>query len=98
MKLDREEFPSVYETILSDPSVEIKIARIDIMDPAHIYVFVFRRANEHQTVSDLAFNPREMSKTSRFMYKWIIPLRAAKRLRFLVESIVHQPLDWSGEP
>jgi hypothetical protein len=38
-----------------------------------------------------------MSLPSQLMYKWLMPLAAVKRLRFVLESYLHRPLDWRGE-
>lgn len=41
--------------------------------------------------------PREMSTTSQFLYKWVLPIRAVQAFRFALETYTQTPMDWAGE-
>jgi len=74
MHTDLPRFPALYEAVLTDPRVEIKLARLDVTDLSKVSVFVFRRAGLDgvRTVSPLPAKPREMTIKQRLMYKWLV--------------------------
>ncbi|ELR12262.1 FAD binding domain containing protein [Acanthamoeba castellanii str. Neff] len=93
-----EDFGRVYRSLLAaDPDkggdVDIKMARLDITNLEHIELYVFRRASPVQTVSPLDLKPREMSLSSRLIYKWLAP--TLQELRFTVERTLGTAFDWS---
>ena len=75
MQTDLPRFPQLYDAVLTDPRVDIKLARLDVTDLSKVTVFVFRRAglDGTRTVSQLPAKPREMNIKSRLMYKWLAP-------------------------
>lgn len=97
IKLESNEFPTYYQHVLDDPSVEVKIARIDITRPQDIFLFVFKRDGDQRTVSDLDSEARVMKQMTQFLYKWAMPLRVIQKIRYFVETYASKPLDWSGE-
>jgi FAD/FMN-containing dehydrogenase len=97
VKLESEEFPMYYQRVLEDPSVEVKLARIDITRPQDIFLFIFRKDGDQRTVSDLDSEARVMKQMTQFLYKWAMPLRIIQRFRYFVETYASKPLDWSGE-
>ncbi|KYQ88882.1 hypothetical protein DLAC_10691 [Tieghemostelium lacteum] len=91
------DLPHVYEKMVKNQQnqegIEIKLARIDIttFDVADIYIFC--RASDTPTVSNLPAKPKEMSMASKTMYKWFAgPLR---EVRFAIEHSMGVALDWS---
>lgn len=97
IKLSAAEFPAVYHKCLADDSIDVKLARVDITNSKDIYLFLFRRASDEPTVSDIGPHAREMGLSTRMLYKWVMPLRLFQRMRYLVEDFTQQPLDWAGE-
>ena len=75
-----KEFPILYENLLADEDVDIKLGRVDTVSADRCQLFVFRRQGTVKTASTLPLEPREMSRTSQWMYKWILP--GAKMLRW----------------
>ena len=55
--------------------IEIKLARMDVTNPDHIDLFLFRRDNlpGMRTISRLEAEPREMGTQQQMLYKWIMP-------------------------
>ena len=92
-----EEFPILYQNILKADDVDIKLGRIDTVSGETCQMFIFRRQMEPgmRTVSNLPLEPRQMSKSSQMMYKWILP--SGKALRSILENATSQALDWSDE-
>ena len=92
-----EEFPIIYGNLLDSEDVNIKLGRIDTVSGERCQIFVFRCQNEEgvRTVSNLPLDPKEMSRASQLMYKWILP--GGKRIRSMLENAAHKALDWSEE-
>jgi hypothetical protein len=99
-KLNIYEFKNYYEKILTDPHVEVKIARIDITNYDYINLYTFRKSatelNE-KIISKLDKHPKEMSRISKLLYKWILPTHIIQKFRFGFEEIMQMPLDCNGE-
>lgn len=88
------EFPAIYDAVLLQDDVEMKLARIDTTTFETIDLFVFTRDCDTPTVSGLPVKPKEMSTFSAFIYKWMAaPLR---EVRFAMERSLGMALDWSG--
>ena len=66
-----QEFPLLYENLLSEEDVDIKLGRVDTVSADRCQLFVFRRQGAVRTASNLPLEPREMSRTSQWMYKSI---------------------------
>ena len=92
-----DEFPSIYGNLLNSKDVNIKLGRIDTVSGERCQIFVFRTQSEEEvsTVSNLPLEPREMTRTSQVMYKWILP--GGKMIRSMLENAAHKALDWSEE-
>ena len=86
-----DEFPIIYQNLLKQDDVEIKLARLEIVDGENIKLFVFRRQMEDSgmtTVSDLPLEPRRMSEFTQELYKWFFP--TLKRFRKDIgKNIIH---------
>lgn len=94
MTIPLKEFPYVYESVLESEDVELKLARIDTTTFKTADLFVFRRASDIPTVSELGMKPKEMTTFSKLMYKWLAgPLR---EMRFALERDWGVALDWSA--
>jgi FAD/FMN-containing dehydrogenase len=98
LRVAPKDFGRVYRSLLAaDPDqggdVDIKMARLDITNLEHIELYVFRRASSVKTVSPLDLTPREMSLSSRLIYKWLAP--TLQELRFTVERTLGTAFDWS---
>eukprot|EP00929_Paragymnodinium_shiwhaense_P054678 TRINITY_DN27413_c0_g1_i1.p1 TRINITY_DN27413_c0_g1~~TRINITY_DN27413_c0_g1_i1.p1 ORF type:complete len:1588 (+),score=423.13 TRINITY_DN27413_c0_g1_i1:99-4862(+) len=91
-----QEFVDMYQSAQEDEDVEIKLARLNIIDTDRIDFFVFRRAqrSDQRTVTVLTREPRVMSTTSRLMYKWLYP--SLKEARYALEARTGVAIDWSG--
>ena len=95
---DVKEFMKEYTKLLKDPTIGVKLGRIDITTMDQISLYTFRNKERTDfTISKLDVNPHRMSKTSQLMYKWIIPMDIFQKLRFGIERITGKPLDWSGD-
>ena len=92
-----DEFPIIYGNLLNSKDVNIKLGRIDTVSGERCQIFVFRTQSEEEvsTVSNLPLEPREMTRTSQVMYKWILP--GGKMIRSMLENAAHKALDWSEE-
>ena len=92
-----DEFPIIYGNLLNSEDVNIKLGRIDTVSGERCQIFVFRTQSEEgvSTVSNLPLEPREMTRTSQVMYKWILP--GGKMIRSMLENAAHKALDWSEE-
>ena len=92
-----DEFPIIYGNLLKSEDVNIKLGRIDTVSGERCQIFVFRTQSEEgvSTVSNLPLEPREMTRTSQVMYKWILP--GGKMIRSMLENAAHKALDWSEE-
>ena len=73
--------------------VEIKLARLNTLNLEKASFYVFRRSASSPTISDLPSEPRELSRMSRLLYKWAVPL--LKDLRYTKEESSGKALDWS---
>ena len=77
IQTDAASFPRLYAHALDDPAndIEIKLARMDVTNPDHIDLFLFRRDNlpGMRTISRLEAEPREMGTQQQMLYKWIMP-------------------------
>ena len=92
-----EEFPLLYQNIVKEEDVDIKLGRIDTISGEDCQLFIFRKQMEPgmKTVSNLPLEPRQMTKSSRLMYKWVFP--SMKGLRPIIEGALDRALDWSDE-
>ena len=89
-----KEFPTIYESLLLDTEVDIKLARLNITNLDEIELYIFRRSMDVKTVSALGLKPNEMSITSRLIYKWLAP--TLQELRYTVEKAMGIAFDWTN--
>ena len=75
--------------------LEIKLARLNTINLESASLYVLKRSSPSPTVSNLPSKPREMSKTSRLLYKWALPL--FKEARYSKEESSGKALDWSKD-
>jgi hypothetical protein len=54
IKVPKSQFDSFYSEVLRDPTVEVKIARIEITSMDEIFLFLYRRTSNSATISDLS--------------------------------------------
>lgn len=79
---------------MDDPTIEIKIARVDLVRPNNILMFVFRQENGTSgTVADLSDEARVMHPRQHLIYTYLAQHRLFRRIRFALEKIAAQPLD-----
>ncbi len=89
-----------YEKFLdatNDPSINIKLGRINITNFKEIFMYAFHEKNDGNIVSELGDKPHSMSKPSRLIYKWIMPIEEGQKIRYSLEKIFKKPLDWADE-
>ncbi|CAB9497907.1 Uncharacterized FAD-linked oxidoreductase YitY [Seminavis robusta] len=69
----RSEFERIWDACREDPSVDIKLARLNILtlETASLYVF---RKDGLPVASRLPMRPKEISAVGRLLYKWALPL------------------------
>ena len=81
---------------MNDPTIEIKIARVDLVRPNNILMFVFRQeSGTNGTVADLSDEARVMHPREHLIYTYLAQHRLFRRIRFSLEKIVARPLDLS---
>jgi len=97
IKVPTRRFPAVFDRAVRDPSINVKLARVDVTEPDVIRQYLFRTTSPTQqaTVSSLAEAPNEMGVPSRLLYKWVVPVPLFQRLRTWFEEYTQQPADWS---
>lgn len=95
MPCSLQSFPALYKTCIADRAVDVKLARLDVVDPDKVTLFVYRRAAPEgvRTVSKLGPKPHEMSVSQRLMYKWLAP--TMREARGLLEAATGAAADWS---
>ncbi|UJR14480.1 hypothetical protein I4U23_001477 [Adineta vaga] len=94
IRLQSDQFSTYYEDFLNDPTIEIKIARVDLVRPNNILMFVFRQeSGTSGTVADLCDEARVMHPRQHLIYTYLAQHRPFRRIRFALEKIAAQPLD-----
>ena len=90
------EFHRVYQAVLSDPNVCVKIARLNILDgleTAQLIVFT-KSSPTPSSSTNLGLTPRVMDLKTSLLYKWAMP--ALRELRYSVEKTTGQAIDMTG--
>jgi SAM-dependent methyltransferase len=91
-----DQFPTYYEDFLDDPTIEIKIARVDLIHPDNILMFIFRQESATTgTVADLSDEARVMHPRQHLVYTYLAQHRLFRRIRFALEKFFARPLDLS---
>eukprot|EP00566_Odontella_aurita_P001921 CAMPEP_0113531096 /NCGR_PEP_ID=MMETSP0015_2-20120614/3308_1 /TAXON_ID=2838 /ORGANISM="Odontella" /LENGTH=1747 /DNA_ID=CAMNT_0000429897 /DNA_START=442 /DNA_END=5685 /DNA_ORIENTATION=- /assembly_acc=CAM_ASM_000160 len=89
------EFERIWEACRKDSSVEIKLARLNILSLESASLYIFRRGdneNSSQTTSsNLPLQPKKLSLVGRLLYKWALPV--LKEYRQYTEDVTGQALD-----
>eukprot|EP01080_Neovahlkampfia_damariscottae_P011753 gene11753-5091_t len=91
-----KDFKEIYLDLLKNDNIEVKISRINISNFENIYIYLFMKNNDHETVANLDKIERRLSIPSKFMYKWVGNVKIFQKIRFFVESFVESPLDWNS--
>ncbi|QKF94645.1 FAD/FMN-containing dehydrogenase with methyltransferase domain [Fadolivirus algeromassiliense] len=87
-------FINMYESILNNENIRIKIARINVTNMEDINLYLFKQIESTGTViSKLDDTPKEMSKLSQLLYKWVLPNPKIQKIRFDLEKALGKPLD-----
>ncbi|CAF3346440.1 unnamed protein product [Rotaria socialis] len=96
IRLQSDQFPTLYEEYLDDTTIEIKIARVDLVRPNNILMFIFRRQlSTIGTVADLDEEARVMQPRQHLIYTYLAQQRLFRRIRFALEKVFARPLDLS---
>ncbi len=95
--LDVDTFESQYAKVLDDPTIDVKLARINTLNFNNIDLYVFHAISTDSVVSKISNEPNEMSHISQLMYKWMIPNKTFQNLRYYLERTSGKPLDWNHE-
>lgn len=93
--LNVSNFDQYYTKILKDNSVNIKLARINITNMDDICLYTFKTEQNKSVISPIEDNPREMSKASQLLYKWVLPKRSIQMLRYDIELLTGKPMDFN---
>ncbi|CAF4619668.1 unnamed protein product, partial [Rotaria sp. Silwood2] len=89
-----DQFSNYYEQCLNDKTVEIKIARVDLIRPNNILLFIFRQeSGTFGTVADLSDEARVMHPRHHLIYTYVAQSHPFKRVRFALEKMLARPLD-----
>jgi hypothetical protein len=86
------DFPKKYNVILNDHDINVKLARLNIINFDTIIVHLFKK-NGDKKVSALKSKPNEMSIISKILYKWILPISFVQQLRFFYEEENNTAID-----
>ncbi len=89
-------FNNVYQQYINNHNADIKIARINIINMEDINLYVFTDNKKQKVISNIDNMPKEMSKISQLVYKWILPNRKIQKIRFSMENIKGKPLDFAN--
>ncbi|XWV25902.1 oxidoreductase, FAD-binding [Tupanvirus soda lake] len=96
--LDVSKFYDEFIKAIDDPMINIKLGRINITNFDEIFMYLFHECpDKYGIVSELDKNPHEMSKVSKLMYKWLMPIKEGQKIRYFLEKTIKKPLDWSDE-
>jgi predicted SAM-dependent methyltransferase len=89
--INASNFHDIYHKLLSD-EVGVKFARINILNMDDINLYLFTKTDT-KIKSNIDTNPKEMSKISQLLYKWILPDENAQKVRYGLETKMGKPLD-----
>ncbi|CAF0889794.1 unnamed protein product [Rotaria sordida] len=96
IRLQSDQFPTLYEEYLDDATIEIKISRVDLVHPNNILMFIFRRQSSTTgTVADLSEEAHVMHSRQHLIYTYLAQKRLFRRIRFTLEKVFARPLDLS---
>ncbi|CAD7923539.1 unnamed protein product [Amoebophrya sp. A120] len=90
---DEQEFLPVDFPSPGVGAVEMKLARLNILNCDSASLYIFRRGDAGATISSLPLAPRRLTPWKRILYKWVAP--AGKELRYLLEGQTGTAVDWS---
>ncbi|CAF1334539.1 unnamed protein product [Rotaria sordida] len=94
IRLQADQFANYYEQCLNDKTVEIKIARVDLIRPNNILLFIFRQeSGTFGTIADLSDEARIMHPRHHLIYTYVAQRQLFARIRFALEKILARPLD-----
>ncbi|CAF1473775.1 unnamed protein product [Adineta steineri] len=94
IRLQSDHFSTYYENFLDDSTIEIKIARVDLVRPNNILMFVFRQeSGTSGTVADLSDEARVMHPRQHLIYTYLAQRSLFRRIRFALEKLAARPLD-----
>ncbi|CAF1602640.1 unnamed protein product [Rotaria magnacalcarata] len=94
IRLQSDQFSKYYEEFLNDSTIEIKIARVDLVRPNNILLFIFRQeSGTFGTVANLSDEARVMNARQHLIYTYVAQYSAFARLRFALEKMFARPLD-----
>ena len=94
IRLQSDDFHRYYEQFLDDSTIEIKIARVDLVRPNNILMFVFRQeTGTFGTVADLSDEARVMHPRQHLIYTYLAQKHIFRRIRFAAEKILGRSLD-----
>lgn len=94
-----QDFQNLYSNYITNAvyiqKINVKFARINItnMEDINIYLFTTNGNTIKKSNIELDNAPKEMSKISQLIYKWILPNENAQKIRFQLETKLGKPLD-----
>jgi len=94
LSTDINNFQSLYSKYINNKDIGVKFARINItnMEDINLYAFT-NQSTSIPIISELDDVPKEMSKISQLLYKWILPNQSVQKMRFKMETKLGKPLD-----
>lgn len=93
--LKAHNFISAYLKLVDCDDVCIKLGRPKTTDFNNIILYYFVKNGDDAVISKISDKPHNMSKMSSLVYKWLMDLDCFQNIRFYLEKIRGNPLDWS---
>jgi hypothetical protein len=99
MNTNIHNFQSLYSTFTNNKKINIKIARVNIanMDDINLYLFTKVNTGPTKVISPILNEPKEMSKISQIIYKWMLPNPKVQKIRFGMETLMGKPFDFVSD-
>lgn len=76
--------------------VRVKMARLNVFDPKHIQLFEFSKESDEVNTAKLP-PLRQPSKVGKILWKWFMPTESFRKLRYMYEEYMQQPIDIGGQ-
>lgn len=99
-KTNIQAFNELYTSLRSDNSVEVKMARVDLLSPHHITIYSFYRDPIGPEILPKVCTTQDssLSSVSRLLYKWLLPTRTGQGIRRIIEDYKGSAVDLPSNP
>lgn len=94
--LNPSSFVKEYKPLVDDPTIGIKLGRINVSNFDDITLFAFKKMiRENEISSGVPAKPHVASKPMQLMYNLMAGTYIGQRMRARCEKMLGRPLDWS---